>query len=158
MLALQGNLAGTYAKVGRQQQALQMERDVYSSHLKRFGEEDRITIRSASNYAASLIMEKRFKEAKSLLRRTIPIARRVLGEGNEVSLGMRSNYGRVLCQCRDATLDDLREAVTTLEETERTARRVLGCAHPLVERTWEFLRSSRTILDASDRASTAREK
>ena len=29
-----------------------------------------------------------------------------------------------------ATLDDLREAVTTLEETERTARRVLGGAHP----------------------------
>ena len=30
-----------------------------------------------------------------------------------------------------ATLDDLREAVTTLEETERTARRVFGGAHPL---------------------------
>ena len=29
-----------------------------------------------------------------------------------------------------ATLDDLREAVRTLEETERTARRVLGGAHP----------------------------
>ena len=30
-----------------------------------------------------------------------------------------------------ATLDDLREAVTTLEETDRTARRVFGGAHPL---------------------------
>ena len=29
-----------------------------------------------------------------------------------------------------ATLDDLREAVTTLEELERTARRVFGGAHP----------------------------
>ena len=29
-----------------------------------------------------------------------------------------------------ATLDDLREAVTTLEDTERIARRVLGGAHP----------------------------
>ena len=29
-----------------------------------------------------------------------------------------------------ATLDDLREAVTTLEETTRIARRVLGGAHP----------------------------
>ena len=33
-----------------------------------------------------------------------------------------------------ATLDDLREAVTTLEESERIARRVLGGAHPLT--TW----------------------
>ena len=30
-----------------------------------------------------------------------------------------------------ATLDDLREAVTTLEEIERTARRVLGGTHPI---------------------------
>ena len=29
-----------------------------------------------------------------------------------------------------ATLDDLREAVTTLEDTERTGRRVLGGANP----------------------------
>ena len=30
-----------------------------------------------------------------------------------------------------ATLDDLREAVATLEDAERIARRVLGGAHPL---------------------------
>ena len=29
-----------------------------------------------------------------------------------------------------ATLEDLREAVTTLEDTERTARRVFGGSHP----------------------------
>ena len=32
----------------------------------------------------------------------------------------------------DATLDDLREAVATIEETEKFARRVLGGAHPTV--------------------------
>ena len=32
----------------------------------------------------------------------------------------------------DAALDDLREAVTTLEELERIARRVCGSVHPLV--------------------------
>ena len=119
--------------------------------MKRFGEENRNTIRAASNYAASLVMLKRSKEAKALFRKMIPIARRVLGEGNDIVLGMRTNYGRALCQCRDATLDDIREAVATLEETERTARRVLGGAHPIVERTGECLRSARTILDASDR-------
>ena len=30
-----------------------------------------------------------------------------------------------------ATLDDLREVVTTYEEATRTARRVLGGAHPI---------------------------
>ena len=43
---------------------------------------------------------------------------------------MREYYAEVLYMDAGATLDDLREAVTTLEETERTARRVLGGAHP----------------------------
>ena len=41
-------------------------------------------------------------------------------------------YARALYQDTGATLDDAREAVTTLEETERIARRVLGGAHPTV--------------------------
>ena len=44
---------------------------------------------------------------------------------------MRANYARSLYLDGAATLDDLREAVATLEEIERTARRVLGGAHPL---------------------------
>ena len=46
-------------------------------------------------------------------------------------LSMRVVYGMVLYQDPAATPDDLREAVTTLEDTERIARRVLGGAHPL---------------------------
>ena len=44
---------------------------------------------------------------------------------------MRWLYAEALYEDPDATLDDLREAVATLEETERTARRVLGGAHPV---------------------------
>ena len=42
-----------------------------------------------------------------------------------------------------ATLDDLREAVATLEETERTARRVMGGAHPITESIVVGLRHAR---------------
>ena len=38
------------------------------------------------------------------------------------------------------TLEDLREAVTTLEETQRIARRVFGGAHPLTEGIEDSLR------------------
>ena len=44
-----------------------------------------------------------------------------------------------------ATLDDLREAVAMLEETERTAQRVLGGAHPMTEdigRTLQYARAA----------------
>ena len=43
---------------------------------------------------------------------------------------MRWNYGEALYKDDGASLDDLREAVTTLEDTARIARRVFGGAHP----------------------------
>ena len=47
-----------------------------------------------------------------------------------------------------ATLDDLREAVTTLGQLERTARRVLGGAHPLTVDIERELREARAALRA----------
>ena len=44
-----------------------------------------------------------------------------------------------------ATLDDLREAVAALEDLARTARRVLGSAHPStagIERTLRYARAA----------------
>ena len=74
------------------------------------------------------------------------MARRVLGESNDVTLRMRWNYADALYQDPGATLDDLREAVTTLEEIEPTARRVLGGAHPLTVGIDESLRKPRALL------------
>ena len=79
----------------------------------------------------------------------MPVARRVLGDSHEITLKMRWIYAKALYRNDSATLDDLREAVTTLEETARTARRVLGGAHPdvvVIERT---LRESLAALDAA---------
>ena len=54
-----------------------------------------------------------------------------------------------------ATLDDLHEAVNTLEETERTARRVFGGAHPLTEGIGEDLERSRAALRARETPSSS---
>ena len=45
-----------------------------------------------------------------------------------------------------ATLDEICEAVTTLEDVERIARRVLGGGHPTTEGIEESLRYARTAL------------
>ena len=47
-----------------------------------------------------------------------------------------------------ATLDDDREAVTTLEELERTARRVLGDVHPITEGMEDELQDAQDALYA----------
>ena len=49
-----------------------------------------------------------------------------------------------------ATLDDLREAVTTLEEIEPTARRVFGGSHPLTLDIEGELRNARAALRARE--------
>ena len=76
----------------------------------------------------------------------MPVARRVLGENNEITLKTRAIYARSLHEDPAATLDDLRKAVTTLEEIERTARRVLGGAHPLASAIEVELRKSQAAL------------
>jgi len=49
-----------------------------------------------------------------------------------------------------ATLDDLREAVTTLEDVARIARRVLGSAHPNTAGIEIALRDARAALRARE--------
>ena len=59
---------------------------------------------------------------------------------------MRTLYASALYQDPTATLGDLSEAFTRLEETERTARRVLDDAHPYVQAVNGELERSRTAL------------
>ena len=125
-----------------------MRRDVYSGWLKLKGEEHNDTLISALNYADSLRRQRRFKEAKSLLRKTMPVARRVLGDNAEDTLKIRWIYAQTLCLDAGATLDDLREAVTTLEDTVRIARRVLGSAHPTTAWIEDELQNARAALRA----------
>ena len=89
---------------------------------------------------------KRYKEAKSVLRKTIPVARRVLGESTDLVLALRWNCAQTLYLDADATLDDLCEAEETLEDTERIARRVLGGAHPLTKAIGQSLWETRKII------------
>ena len=145
LLGTQSNLAITYTRLGRSEQALRMKRDVYSGCLKLYGEEHGKTILAAGNYARSLFDLQRFEEAKALLRTTLPVARRLLGENNELVLKIRWTYAKTLYEDPAATLDDLREAVTRLEETERTARRVFGGTHPTavgIERSLGYARAA----------------
>ena len=50
----------------------------------------------------------------------------------------------------DATLDDLREAVETLEDTARVARRFLGSSHPFTVGTEDRVRSAQATLRARE--------
>ncbi len=123
---------------------------VYSGHLQLFGEEEKNTITSAMNYAISLFGLRRFDEAKSVLREMLPVVRRVLGKNAVDTLKLRPIYACALYKDDAATLDDLRESVTALENTEQTARRVLGGSHPLTKSIENDLQNARAALHSSE--------
>ena len=68
-------------QLGRHEEALQLKyRQVYFGHLKLNGEEHLSTLGAANNYAfVPCSNSKRYEEARSLLRKTMPVAQRVLG-------------------------------------------------------------------------------
>ena len=103
---------------------------------------------AANNYANCLNELKRYQEAKKVLRKLMPVARRTLGEDNYLTLLMRWNYAEALYKDPAATLDDLREAEATLEDAERIARRVFGGAHPFTVDHEQSLQNARAALRA----------
>ena len=111
-----------------------------------------LEVEVANNYASILNELKRFEVSKALLRKMIPVARRVLGDNDRLTLKMRWTYAMALYKAESATLDDIRAAVTTLEDAERTARRVFGGAHPNTMGIEGSLRDARAALRAREEA------
>ena len=95
----------------------------------------------------------RSQRAKFLLRKLIPVGRRVLGEGHEQTIRMRLLYAQCLADDDAAPRDDLVEATTQLVELLRTAQRIYGPANPLVEKikeNLEYAQKKLASLDAQD--------
>ena len=93
---------------------------------------------------------KLFEEGKSLLRKTMPVARRVHGENHEITLKMLWIHAEVLHEDDSTTLDDLRKLVNTLEDSARGARRVYGASHPFAKGFLYHIEHSRAALAARE--------
>ena len=127
-----------------------MLKAVYSGYCRLSEEDSREGLTAAFNYANSLIGLRRFKEANALYRKSIPMARRVLKENDQITLAMRMAYAETLYREPAAPLDDLREAVTTLEAVDRIAQRVFGSPHPITTAITRHLQNVRTLLHAHE--------
>ena len=89
---------------------------------------------------------KGFEEAKPMLRKVIPVARRVLGEDHDLTLSLRWIYANTLSMSESATIADLSEAVTTLESVMMSYKRVFGESHPETPKLQNALKSARATL------------
>jgi tetratricopeptide (TPR) repeat protein len=147
---VQHNLAITYECLGRLEQALQMKRDVYSGQLKLDGEEHYDTLLAANNYAASLVELERFKEAKKLMRKTMPVARRALSDEHDLTLNLRKVYAESLYLDASATRGDVAQAVAIYEDILPRVRRIFGKDHPNWRHFPKLLEGAREKLASFD--------
>ena len=108
-----------------------MERDVFDNKKEWFGMEQRTTLLSALNLADSLFHRRDCSvEFNSLLREALPHAR-ALGPEDDTYLGLRALQAQAVTDDAAASLDDVAEAVTILEDISNISRRVMGPTHPL---------------------------
>ena len=94
-----------------------------------YGAQHRQTLISANNYAMTLLDLRRFAEAKKLLRKVAPVARRALGAEHALTLSLREDLSRATLDGKSSA-DEKREALQMLEDVAAVMRRVLGPAHP----------------------------
>ena len=121
-----GNLSTGYATLGRENESLRIDREVYATMKKTFGLASGRTLFAAHNLLTTLRTREHTEERAALLREVLPHARE-RGSENE-GLCVRTAYAQHLFL--SGSRNDLNEAVAELEDICRISTRLLGAAHP----------------------------
>ena len=145
-LATRSNLALSYYHLGRIEEALRLQREVYTgwqilslSSQLREAVGDCLTI-SVGNLTEILIAAREFEEAQSLAREKLPEIIDRHGPDDILTLEVRTWYARALF----LEGEDLSEAENVLEDVWRRSKRVLSDSHPDTERARKFLEDVRS--------------
>ena len=147
ILAAQGNLALTYAELGRHEESLRIEREVYARKAALNGRDNESTLISAGNLASTLLDDlEHFDEARAFLRDRIPEATRALGKDHDITFKLQRMYAQCHYENADASQDDVTAAIAQLEDLDRRTTRTYGAAHPQTCATRDRLAEARETL------------
>ena len=146
-----GNLATSYCGLGRHEECLALEMESYQGWKDLYGPSHERTILGAMCASSSLNTLKRYAEAREFMREQIDISRRSLGASHEMTLKLRRNL------CKNYFLDqsnfsaeEMRQALSDLEDVLRLWRRVFGEQHPQTKFTEAMLLIAQMQLASGD--------
>ena len=109
ILGAQLNLAACLPKLGRSDEALVLEREVYARRMAVLGVSHASTLMTGYNLAVSLDNLRRPEESKTLLQdHLLPVARTSLGADHYVTLAINQSLAAALVNDPEGTRDDLR--------------------------------------------------
>ena len=143
--AAKGNCAMCLSKLGRDAEAVVINRELYGQVRKANGTDDIDTLVAALTLAKSLRALSSFSEARALLREVVPIAMTTLGGDHGVTLELNSNFVRAMCMDLNATADQLRAAVDLAHSTHEAALRRYGDGHELTHLCRASLADARVV-------------
>jgi hypothetical protein len=132
ILAIQNNLATSYERLGREEEAVRMRRDIYSGHLRGrdLGPLHHNTLGAALNLSTSLVDAGNYAEARAFMRDQMELAKRAFGADHPTTLDFQWGYSRAFRLDKDISAEQLAEVATTLEKTLEISQRVCGREHP----------------------------
>jgi len=140
------NLSNCYRALGRLGESLVIDRKVYELEISRWGGEHESARTSAMNYARTLGACGDFAGSAEFIRGCLPLVTKGLAPDHADVIHIRLHLANGLWLNRTASEDDVREAVTILEDLHPKASRVLGEAHPDFKCLDAALTDSRTKL------------
>ena len=145
ILVTQSNLALCYEGLGRREEAIRLHHQVYADSVS-LGLASSTTLEYALSLCATVVYAGRYTEAKSLLCKLLPEARRDLGVEDDTYIRLRATYGQALLECDEASRDDVVEALAIFEDLASTIRRIYGTAHPFMPRIQADIEEARKKL------------
>ena len=126
----QTDIAGCYDTLGQHELAYPIMARAYAKRVAKVGAAEPATLNLAGNLGRTTLKLKKYAEARDLLGGRVPVAIQVLGKEHHVTIRLRWFYCQAIYKDADATLGEVREAVTMLEDVAITSRRVFGAEHP----------------------------
>ena len=153
-------ISACYEALGRYDDALRLDREVYASAVRLFGPTSPQTLGLALGLVQSLIKTENYAEARTFIRERMQESRG-LGDEHMVNMKLRHGLSRAIVRDGDITSrETLEEAEEILVDLLRTTRRVLGPAYPEVVEQEQELKLTREWIKAGPSAwvqeSTAR--
>ena len=85
---------------------------------------------AAMNLSTSLVNTGNFAEARAFTRDQMALAKRVFGSDHRLTLDFQWGWARAFTRDKDASAEQLAEAVAILEKTLEISQRVMGREHP----------------------------
>ena len=119
------NVAATLGRLGRYQEALELDREVYELLSTHLGRRNLSTLRVANNLAMSLMDTDQDDEALALMNEVVELGRETFGRNHPLTLSLQANRANLYKKMGDLDL-----ALEAYENVALWRERVLAPDHP----------------------------